>query len=325
MKTFRKFISEKKREQVNFTDVNISDPCDVVFEKSIFYAVSKEQDTDVESDIWNAVTNWIHGSRDYSRIIPYYRKLIQCKGTYKALNPNVSTIYRGLCVPISQALKMISLNKATSKSGAEISGGGLKLIGHPGVYTPQKSVESWTSKLSAATQFATGEKDTGGGVGWEGLGEFKDAMRELTYDMRKIDYHSEQLPKAKSIAKGGSRGKSKEAHSNYIQIHKDALKQGAAYDISGVLGKHTQIPIIYSAPTDDNCVLNPTFSNELLKVVLGIGDEYEITRIGKTPIKGMVYFPKDLLVAIDMMMEFNTELKVAGYAYQIKSPLLPKK
>ena len=56
-----------------------------------------------------------------------------------------------------------------------------------------------------------------------------------------------------------------------------------------------------------------------------MSDEYEITRIGKTPIKGMVYFPKDLLVAIDMMTELNTKLKAEGYTYQIKSPLLPKK
>ena len=319
MKTFRKFILTRLYEkEVKLKDVNMSDPCDVVFEKSIFHAVSKEQDTDVEADIWNAVKGWIEGSDDYNKIMPYYKKLIQCKGAYKALNPNVTTIYRGLVIPISQALKMISINKATSKSGAEISGGGLKLTGHPVVYTPQAAIESWTSKLSAATQFATGEKDTGGLEGWEGIGDFKEKMSDIAGYMKTLDRHLQNLKKAKS----------KEDASiiqSYIDEFDNTLKQDIIYLSLYVVGKDNSIPIVYSAPIDDNFVMNPTFSNEILKVVLQMSDEYEITRIGKTPIKGMVYFPKDLLVAIDMMTELNTKLKAEGYTYQIKSPLLPKK
>ena len=323
MLSFHKFITEKANS-------TLKDSCEDIFEKSIFDTLfgGKEKDTTAEANISDVLAKYMTGKGN-TNMIPFYKKLIACKGSYKEFDPSTKTIYRGLQVPLGKAIRQFDI---FTKVEDEKTINNLKMVGHSITYTPKASVESWTSNIRIAMSFAKGQQSytPEESVKWKGFEKLKKDLKQLDKHLESLEVEDNNM---KAAIKAGDK-KTAKRHKSDRDGWRNMILNRIQNNFSGIFDEFMMIPLIYAVPVDDNCVMNPKFSNKLLAKFFEranaanksvVDEESEITRIGKTPITGIIYYPKELIDVIDILNDYNAKFKAAGISMTIDSPLLKAK
>jgi hypothetical protein len=286
---------------------NEKDPCKRIFQKTIFQEIGgSEIDTDKEADIWTQVAAYVSSPGDYGVVKKAYTELIKCKGSYSQLEPGVKAIYRGINVSLKTALKLVNISKLTDKkSSMSAKIGPKQMLGHATKYYPRKPVESWSSNPNVSYGFASGENSM------SGSGYYEFSLVELRKSLNTL---KRLIAKQQKIA---SKEKKSEDDKDELYTLKDEIAYEIQDYINVYLASDAPVPVVYQIAPDKYCVMNPLFSNKIGNVV-GVGNEFEVTRIETNVADATVWIPQEVIDGAYLVAEIQDLIKQT----KIKTPAI---
>jgi hypothetical protein len=286
---------------------NEKDPCKRIFQKTIFQEIGgSEIDTDKEADIWTQVAAYVSAPGDYGVVKKAYTELIKCKGSYSQLEPGVKAIYRGINVSLKTALKLVNISKLTDKkSSMSAKIGPKQMLGHATKYSPRKPVESWSSNPNVSYGFASGENSM------SGSGYYEFSLSELR---KSVNTLKRLIAKQQKIA---SKEKKSEGDKDDLWSVKDEIAYEIQDYINVYMASDSPVPVVYQITPDKYCVMNPLFSNKIGNVV-GVGNEFEVTRIETNVADATVWIPQEVIDGAYLVAEIQDLIKQT----KIKTPTI---
>jgi len=270
---------------------NSKESCARIFGKKVFdvivddYAGSKgkEENTPEENKLLDQVTDFVGDNVVNAKIAKAYAQCMKCKTFYPELQPPInSPLYRGLNVRFNDAPK---LGIDFTKVKYERSIANQKFVGYPSTYKPRRDVESFTTNIKVAEEFA----GIGPYANSDAYAEYKDFNRYYS----KIDT---LVKKYIDITKQMVAAKKGNNYDKYMAL------EDKSFDIGGKITdvvddanefwktSYTMISVMLQITADPTCIFKPDLSN---RIALGVGldREYEVARIGGST-KCIMWIPR---------------------------------